>query len=60
MAKLQGVKLSEALRKKQANRSSNNYKPQKKSSRDNDSESSWGCGCLIIIIIIAFVWYCNR
>lgn len=29
MAKLQGVKLSEALRKKQANRSSNNYKPQK-------------------------------
>lgn len=72
MAKLQGVKLSDVIKKKQTSTTSNRTNTQSNRTSNNDddcadcngcgetiSNGCTGCGCLIIIII-ALIWYFSK
>ena len=72
MAKLQGVKLSDVIKKKQTSTTSNRTNTQSNRTSNNDddcadcngcgetiSNGCTGCGCLIIIIL-ALIWYFSK
>ena len=69
MAKLQGVKLSDVIKKKQTSTTSNRTNTQSNRTSNNDDDCAdcngcgktiadgcyTGCGCLVIIIIVVII-----